>query len=54
MVHGHVASLIVITNVSSTSCSVSGYPIVRVTDSPKAGFSLVAKDTLNGFMGGLA
>jgi uncharacterized protein DUF4232 len=50
---GHVASLIVITNVSSTSCSVSGYPSVRVTDSPKAGFSLVAKDTLKGFMGGL-
>jgi len=50
---GHVASLIVITNVSSTSCSVSGYPTVRVTDSPKTGLSLVAKRTLNGFMGGL-
>jgi hypothetical protein len=52
--HGHVASLIVMTNVSSTSCTVSGYPVVRVIDSPKAGFSLLAKDTLNGFMGGIS
>jgi hypothetical protein len=51
---GHVADLIVFTNISANACSLSGYPAVRMTGSAKATTVLVARDTLNGYLGGLA
>jgi hypothetical protein len=50
---GHVADLIVFTNISATTCTLSGYPSVRMTD-PKSASVLVARDTLNGYLGGLS
>ena len=50
---GHVGDAIVLTNISSSTCTLSGYPTVRLSESPKAGLVLVAKDTLNGYLGGL-
>jgi hypothetical protein len=51
---GHVADLIIFTNISSSACTLSGYPAVRMTDSAKAAAVLIARDTLNGYLGGLA
>ncbi|MGB8195683.1 MAG: DUF4232 domain-containing protein [Acidimicrobiales bacterium] len=51
---GHVADLIVFTNISANACSLSGYPAVRMSGSAKASALLVARDTLNGYLGGLA
>jgi hypothetical protein len=50
---GHVADLIVFTNISADTCTLSGYPTVRMTD-PKSTSTLVARDTLNGYLGGLS
>jgi hypothetical protein len=51
---GHVADLIIFTNISASTCTLSGYPAVRMSDSPKSSAVLVARETLNGYLGGLA
>jgi hypothetical protein len=51
---GHVADLIVFTNISANACTLSGYPAVRMTGSAKASAVLVARNTLNGYLGGLS
>jgi hypothetical protein len=50
---GHVGDAIVFTNISSSTCTLSGYPTVRLSESPKVGLELVAKDTQSGYLGGL-
>jgi hypothetical protein len=49
---GHVADLIVITNISSSACKLTGYPTVRMTGGPSV-VATVAKKTRNGYLGGL-
>ncbi|MGD0853957.1 MAG: DUF4232 domain-containing protein [Acidimicrobiales bacterium] len=49
---GNVGDAIVITNVSSSACTVTGYPTVRFTGGPGVAAS-VARKTLNGYIGGL-
>jgi hypothetical protein len=49
---GHVGELIVITNISSSACKMTGYPTVKMTGGPSV-LSTVAKKTRNGYLGGL-
>jgi hypothetical protein len=49
---GHTAQLIVITNISSSECRVTGYPAVRMTGGASV-LATIAKRTRNGYMGGL-
>jgi hypothetical protein len=49
---GHVGYLIVISNVSSSACAISGYPTVTMSGVANVVAS-VARKTLNGFLGGL-
>ncbi len=49
---GHVGSLIVISNISSSACKMTGYPSVRMTGGPSV-VAAVAKKTRNGYLGGL-
>jgi hypothetical protein len=49
---GHVGSLIVITNISSSTCRMTGYPTVKMTGGPSV-VATVAKKTRNGYLGGL-
>lgn len=49
---GHVAELIVITNISSSTCTVMGYPTVRMTGAANV-VAVIAKKTRNGYLGGL-
>jgi hypothetical protein len=49
---GHVAEIIVITNISSSACKMTGYPTVRMTGGPSV-VATVAKKTRSGYMGGL-
>jgi hypothetical protein len=42
----------VITNISSSTCKVMGYPTVKMTGGPSV-VATVAKKTRNGYMGGL-
>jgi Protein of unknown function (DUF4232) len=51
---GHVADLLVFTNISANACTLSGYPAVRMTGSAKVASVLVARHTLNGYLGGLS
>jgi hypothetical protein len=49
---GHVGDAIVIKNISSSACTVMGYPTVRMTGKTSVVPS-VAKKTENGYLGGL-
>jgi hypothetical protein len=49
---GHLAELIVITNISSSTCKMSGYPTVKMTGGPSV-LATVARKTRNGYLGGL-
>ncbi len=49
---GHVAELIVITNISSSACKMTGYPSVTMTGGPSV-VAAVAKKTRSGYLGGL-
>jgi hypothetical protein len=49
---GHIAEIIVITNISASACRVSGYPTVRMTGGANV-VATVARRTRNGYLGGL-
>jgi Protein of unknown function (DUF4232) len=49
---GHVADLLVLTNISSSTCTLKGYPTVRMTGGPSV-LATIAKRTRNGYLGGL-
>jgi hypothetical protein len=50
---GHVADLIVVTNISADTCTLSGYPSVKMTGAAKTASVVVARKTQNGYLGGL-
>jgi uncharacterized protein DUF4232 len=49
---GHVGEAVVITNISSSACTLTGYPTVRFSGAASVVVS-VARKTLNGYIGGL-